>query len=181
MKRLLLLLPLLLAGCRGPDVHLAPGVPFQLRAAGEGPDVFVNQEVVFQMPDGKVETALATVENRDGRLIIVAGTPLGQTLLVVKVQGRETTVDARIPIPGDLDPRTLAGLVQLCLWPADALRQGLRNPDTSIREDGDVRTLLRKGRPVWIVTREGAAPRYRRITLESPSMRLKVRIRTLEE
>jgi len=182
MKRLLLLLfPLLLAGCRGPDVHLAPGVPFRLRPPAQGPVLFVNQEVTFQLPDGKVETALATVENRDGHLIVVAGSPMGQTLLVVKLEGREATADIRIPIPGDLDPRTLAALVQLCLWPADAVREGLANPDTSLVEEGGTRTLLRKGKPVWVITREGRAPPFRRIVLENPSMRLKVVIRTLEE
>jgi hypothetical protein len=175
MKRLLLL-ALLLAGCSSPELHLAPGVPFRLRPPAEGPTLFVNQEVVFTLPDGKSETALATVENRDGRLIIVAGSPLGQTLMVIKVQGRETTVDARVPIPGDLDPRTLAGLVQLCLWPLDSLRRGLGGPDTAVEQTGSVRTLLRKGRPVWVVTYEP-----KRILMENPSLRLKVQIRTLVE
>lgn len=181
MKRLALLLPLLLAGCRGPEVRLAPGVAFSLRDPAEGPQVFVNQEVRFTLPDGRTETALATIENRKGRLSIVAGTPLGQTLMVVVVTGAQATADVRIPIPGDLDPRTLAGLVQLSLWPADALRRGFADPATVLEEDGPTRRLLRKGRPVWIVTREGAAPPWRRITLENPSMRLKVEIRTLEE
>ena len=171
----------MLAGCRGPEVYLAPGVPFRLRGAGEGPTLFANQEVVFRLPDGRTETALAALENRDGRLSLVAATPLGQTLLVVTLHGSEVAVDARIPIPGDLDPRTLAALVQVCLWPADSVRRGLLDPGTTLKEDGPTRTLLRKGKAVWIITREGAAPPYLRVTLDNPSMRLKVQIRTLEE
>jgi hypothetical protein len=181
MKRLLLLLPLLLAGCRGPDVYLAPGVPFRILAAEEGPELFASQEVLFRLPDGRQETALAALENKGGRLSLVASTPMGQTLLVVTVTGSDAKADARIPIPGDLDPRTLAALVQLCLWPADAVRKGLTNPATSLEEAGATRTLLRKGKPVWIITREGEAPPYRRVVLENPSMRLRVQIRTLEE
>ena len=181
MKRLLLILPLLLAGCRGTEVYLAPGVPFRLRAAGDGPSLFANQEVVFRLPDGRTETALATVENRDGHLTLVAATPFGQTLLVVTLNGSEAAADARIPIPGDLDPRTLAALVQLCLWPAESVRSGFQNPGTTLEEAGPTRTLLRKGKAVWIITREGAAPPYRRVTLENPSMRLTVQIRTLED
>jgi len=180
VKRFLLLLPLLLAACRGPEVYLAPGVPFKLRPAGDAPAFFVNQEVVFRLPDGRMETALAALENKDGQLSIVAGTPLGQTLMVITLKGSEAKADVRIPLPGDLDPRTLAGLVQFCAWPAESVRAGLPE-GCELKEEGPRRILLRKGRPVWTALREGDGPPYREILLENPSLRLSVKIRTLEE
>lgn len=181
MKRGWWLLPwVLLAGCRGPEVYLAPGVPFRIRPAALGPALSVDQEVTFVLPDGRRETALASLEIKDGRMVVVASTGLGQTLLVVTVEGDQARAERRIPLPGDLDPRALAGLVQLCLWPADDLRQGLANPATALEEAGTGRVLRRKGKPVWVITREGAAPPYRKVVLENPSMRLRVEIRTLE-
>jgi len=187
-RRLLLplLLPLALAGCRRPAaepaaaVYLAPGVPFRLCPPETGPDLEVTQEVVFTFPDGRRETTLATLENHGGVMEMVASTPLGQTLFVIRVQGSDAKVDARIRVPGDLDPRVLPALVEFALWPAGAVRAGL-GPGARLAEDGPVRTLLRKDRPVWTVTREGDAPPYRRLDLDNPGFGLRVRIRTLED
>ncbi len=180
---LLLLLPLLLAGCRRPAttrVYLAPGMPFRLCPPEAGPDLSVTQEVVFQFPGGRRETALAAIENQGGRLSLVASTPLGQTLFVVRAQDGEVKVDARIPLPGDLDPRVLPALVQLALWPAEALRAGL-GPEARLEQDGARRTLLYQDKVVWTVIWEGTAPPYRRLELTNPVLGLSVRVRTLED
>ena len=171
---------LLLAGCQKPQqVYLAPGVQFTVCAPEDGPELFVTQEVVFQLPGGRRDTALAAVENRGGTFSLVASTPLGQTLFVVKVRGAQVTVDKRIPLPGDLDPRMLPALVQFTLWPAEAVRRNLA-PGLELVEDGPRRSLLRKGRTVWTVLRDGAAPPYKTLVLENPSLQLTVNIRTLE-
>ncbi len=178
-----LLLPLLLAGCRRPqvqDVYVAPGVPMRLCAPEAGPDLAVTQEVVFQLPDGRRETALAVLQNRAGVMDLVASTPLGQTLLVIHAKGGAVTVDARIPIPGDLDPKALVALVQFALWPLDAVRAGLA-PGIRVEEDGSRRILLRRDRVVWTVAREGEAPPFRRLVLENPALGVRVRVRTLED
>ncbi len=180
---LLLLLPLLLAGCRRPavtQVYVAPGVPFRLCPPEAGPDLSVTQEVVFELPGGRRETVLAAIENRGGRMSLVASTPLGQTLLVIRARDGEMQVDARIPVPGDLDPRVLPALVQFALWPAEALRAGL-GPEARLEQEGPRRTLLRKDKVVWTITREGAAPPYRRLVLENPALGLSVQVRTLED
>jgi len=179
----LLLLPLLLAGCRRPaatQVYVAPGVPFRLCAPEAGPDLSVTQEVVFQFPDGRRETALAAIENRGGKLSLVASTPLGQTLFVIRAQDGEVKVDARIPVPGDMDPRVLPALVQFALWPLEALRAGL-GPGARLEQDGHRRTLLRKDKVVWTVDWEGTTPPYRRLELTNPALGLSVRVRTLED
>lgn len=179
----LLLLLLLLAGCRRPDpgsVRLARGVPFRLCPPESAPDFFADQEVQFSLPDGARETLMTAVENRGGTLSLVASTPLGQTLFVVRVRSGAVSVDARVPLPARLDPRMLPALVQFALWPLDAVRGGL-GPGITCEEQGAGRTLLRQGRVVWRVTRTGAAAPFRSLLLENPGMGLTLRIRTLDE
>ena len=177
MKPQWLLLLALLAGCRPPrlpEVYLAPGVRFRLRPAAEAPPMFLTQEVVCRLPGGAEETTVAVLENGPAGFSVVASSPLGQTLFIVRVEGARVRVDARVPVPGDLDPRVLPGLVQFALWPAGAVRRGL-GPEVTLVEEGPRRSLLRKGRPVWTATREGAI-----LLLENPAMQLTVRVRTLE-
>ena len=179
----LLLLPLLLAGCRAPEtttVQVAPGVPFRLCPPEAGPDFFANQEVVFQFPGGRQETVMAAIENRGGGLSLVASSAMGQTLFIVRVKGTAVTVDTRIPIPGDLDPRVLPALVEFTLWPVEALRAGL-GAGIALTAEGDRRTLTRRGKVVWTVVREGAAPPFRSMVLDNPALGMSVRIRTLED
>jgi hypothetical protein len=179
---LALLLPLLLAGCRRPagEVLVAPRVPFRLCPPEAGPDLFVTQEVVFHLPGGRRETALAVIENGGGTLSLVASTPMGQTLFVVRLRGTVATVDARAPLPGGLDPRALAALVEFALWPAEAVGRNLA-PGIRFEQDGARRTLLRDGKVAWTVIRDGEAPPYSRMELVNPDLGLDVDIRTVTE
>jgi len=186
MRRSWLILPValaaLLAGCRppaGPEVQLAPGIPFRLRPPQDGPSMFLTQEVVFRLPGGGEETAIAVLENRGGTFSVVASSPMGQTFFIVRMRGPEVTVDTRIPIPGDLDPRVLPALVQVALWPAAAVREGL-GPGVGLREEGPLRSLTRKGKTVWTATRDGEGDPPPRLVLENPGLHLRVQIRTLE-
>ena len=170
-------------GCRPPagaEVYLAPGVPFRLCAPQAAATLFITQEVVFRLPGGTEEIAQAVLENRDGTFSMVASTPMGQTLFVVQVKGSAVTVDSRIPIPGDLDPRVLPALVQFSIWPADAVRRGL-SPEVQFLEEGPKRSLIRKGKTVWTVTRTGEEWPPRTLLLDNPGLHLSARIRTLDE
>ena len=180
-KAALVLVPLLL-GCQradSPQVYLAPGVPFRLCPPREGPAMFLTQEVVFRLPGGGEETAIAVLENKGGTFSVVASSPMGQTLFIVQVKGADVTVDARIPIPGDLDPRVLPALVQMVLWPVASVRQGL-GPDVELLETGPVRSLVRKGKTVWTATRAGQGELPETVILENPGLHLRVQIRNLE-
>jgi len=181
-RPVLLLLLLLLAGCRPPvgTVYLARGVPFRLCPPEAEADFFATQEVDFTLPGGRRELLLAAVENRGGVLSMVVSTPMGQTLFTVRVQSGAAAVDARVPLPAQLDPRLLPALVQFALWPEPVLRAGLA-PGIRLEQDGARRTLLRKDKVVWTVLREGEGPLYRGLTLESPDLGITLRIRALDE
>jgi hypothetical protein len=141
--------------------------------------MFITQEVVFQLPGGGQETAIAVLENRGGTFSVVASTPMGQTLFIVKVKGAEILVDTRIPIPGDLDPRVLPALVQMVMWPAAAVRQGL-GPGVELLEEGPRRSLVRKGKTIWTATRIGSGDPPKELVLDNPGLHLSVHIRNLE-
>jgi hypothetical protein len=181
-RSLILLLFLLLAGCQKPpiyNIYVAPGVPFRLCPPEAEPDFFATQEVVFGFPGGRRELVIAAIENQGGTLNLVASTPMGQTLFSVRVRSDTAAVDTRVPLPGGLDPRVLPALVQFALWPAEAVRASL-GPGLRFEQDGTRRTLLRKDKVVWTVTREGAPPAFTRMVLENPALGLTLRIRTLE-
>jgi hypothetical protein len=180
MRRLLPVILLLsaLPGCRGPaagEVAVAPEVNFRLCLPETGPAFFALQELAFSFPGGRRELVVAAIENKGGAMNLVVSSPLGQTLFTVQVRGRAALVDARVPLPPGLDPQLLPALVQLALWPAEALRAGLE-PGTTLEQDGPRRSLLHKGRVVWTVARDGAG-----LVLENPAQGLTVRVRTLEE
>jgi hypothetical protein len=177
-----LLLLLLLSGCGRPtsaDLYVAPGVPFRLCRPEAEPDFFATQEVRFGLPGGRRELIIMAIENRGGVLNLVASTPMGQTLFSVRARAGAVTVDARVPLPGSLDPRLLPALVQFALWPAEAVAAGL-GPGLRFEQDGNRRSILRHGQVVWTVTREGEPPAFASLVLENPAQGVTLHIRTLE-
>jgi len=185
--KLLRLWPLLalslLAACRPPSsgpLWLSRGVPFELRAPANGPRFFSSQEVVFHLPDGHEEQLITSVENDGEHLSIVASTPMGLTLFTLQLKAGKVTVDERVPLPKVFDPRLLPALVQLSDWPLEDLRRGLR-ADASLEDEGNVRTLRRKGKVILTLKREGTAPPYRKNVLEIPSVSVSAVITTLED
>ncbi len=178
MKALLALsLALLLGGCRPLEpgsTLLAPRTAFHLRPPAEGPRIFETQEVVFELPDGRTETLLTTVENGPEALSVVASTPLGQTLFVIRMEGDSPKVDARIPLPQGLDPLLVPALIQFSRWPLASVRKGL-GPGVEVREEGTERWLVRGGRVLWRQRRDPEG-----LSLENPALRIRARIRILE-
>jgi hypothetical protein len=167
------LLLLLLLGC-------GPSLPYALRPASEGPKGFATQDVVFRMADGGSEHVLASVENDGKRLTIVASSPLGQTLFVLRTEDGKVDLEARVPLPKAFDPRLLAVLVELSDWPLESARKGLP-AGSELREEGSLRTLLRRGKVLLTLDRRGPAPPWKSVTLTLPAQGLEAVITTLED
>ena len=172
MSRRFAALLLVLVGC-------GPTLPFALRPASEGPKCFATQDVVFQLPGGP-EHVLTSVENDGRRLTIVASSPLGQTLFVLRSEDGKVDLEARVPLPRTFDPRLLAVLVELSDWPLEAARKGLPT-GAELREEGSVRTLLRRGKVLLTLDRQGPAPPWKQVTLKLPAQGLEAVITTLED
>jgi len=173
VRIILLVLPALLA-CK-------PGaLPYALRPADTGPRFFTTQDVLFRLPGGRTERFMTTVENDGSRFSIVASSPMGQTLFILKVKDGLVATDARVPLPAEFDPRLLPILIQLSDWPLEEARRGLE-AGMELREEGPTRTLLRGGKSLLTLTREGSAPPYRTTELRCPSMGLEATITTLDD
>ena len=115
---------LLLGGCRTPSsgpIWLGRGVPFVLRPPSEGPKLFTTQEVIFQLPEGREERLLTSMENDSDRLSIVASSPMGQTLFTLQLRQGAVTLDAR-PTAGVLGkPDATRSVAALAIPPVAGL------------------------------------------------------------
>jgi hypothetical protein len=175
MRSLALLFCLLACACR-PSLSL----PFELRPPGTGPAFFATQAVTFHLPMGRTEEVVTTVENGPESMAVVATSPMGLTLFVLKLKDGAVALDARVPLPKEFDPKLLPTLIQLSEWPLAEATKGL-DPGLTLTEEGAVRTLSRKGRPFLTLTRTGGGPPFRNVVLDCPPMGLQVDIKTLED
>lgn len=101
----------------------------------------------------------------DASAVRVAALALGQRVASLSWDG--TTFDAQVASqvpPAITAPRILTD-VQLAWWPAAAVEAGLP-PDFALEVSAAGRTLRRGGATVAIVTYEGTAPAWRRVTLQ---------------
>lgn len=159
---------------------LGPGVPFVLRTPAEGPLLFATQEVSLQLPGGRKERLIASLENDADHMNIVASSPMGQTLFILQLSQGTVRLDARVPLPKAFDPRLLPALLQFTNWPLEEVRKGL-GAGAELHDDQQTRSLHRKGQIILTLQREGEAPPYRRITLAMPLASIRAIITTLED
>jgi hypothetical protein len=136
--------------------------------------------VVFRLPGGRSERFLTTVENDGRRLSVVASSPMGQTLFILRTDGGPVELDARVPLPAEFDPVLLPTLIQLTDWPLEEARRGLPR-GAELREEGPRRTLYRNAKPLLVIDREGDAPPYRHVSIRIPPVGLEAEITTLDD
>jgi hypothetical protein len=172
-----------LAGCRPPTmtpVYVDRGVPFLLRAPQTGPAFTATQELVFQEPDGRLNRLITSLENNADHMGLVASAPLGQLLFILDVRQGSVAQDVRVPLPKQFDPRLLPALVQLADWPLEEARHGLQR-DAELLEEGNLRTLRRKGSVVLTIRREGSAPPFQKVIFDLPLLHIHAVMTTLED
>jgi len=178
MRHLLLLAcSLFLLACTTGDT-LRLGWDASFHFAPPGPTFFANQLVIITLPDGSEQTLLCSVESGSESLVVVASTPLGQTLFTASLRNGIATVEAHLPLPSKADPRALLAAVQLAEWPLEELQKGLRG-NLELKEEGPLRTLLKGGRPFLLIRRERVPKQA--LSFELPDSRTKVLILPLEE
>lgn len=165
---------LLLPGCR-PRLSF----PYTLRPASTGPAGFATQDVLFKLPGGRTERLLTTVENDGSKVSVVVSTPLGQTLFILTWADGPAQVDARVPLPAELDPTLLGALIQLSEWPLEEARKGLP-PGWELLESGGNRTLRKGGGVLLVLDREGTSPPWNRVLLRFPRFGVEAEITTLD-
>lgn len=182
MRRHWLVLPLLLVlgACDesgGKCAALIGGGSYCLQpTAARAPfEVLQKVEAGFQ---GRRETLIAEIESDADGLRFVGLTPFGHKLLQVgydnRVASASTLPDRR------LGPALLVALLQIALWPADAVRAGLQAPLT-LEEDARGRRILNAGEPTLSIEHGGGEPPWPRMRLIVHAAGLELDIETLPE
>ena len=137
---------------------------------------FDAQQIVKVSFAERKETLIIELESGADGLRLVGLTPFGQKLLQMHYDNSNINVTTA---PGaNFDPVLLVSLLQLTLWPADSVRQGL-NADMSLEESGNSRRILYRNETILTATRIGTKPPYDRIILSIPSVKLEIDIKSL--
>jgi hypothetical protein len=184
MNRLALLAAiavLALAGCAsGNSVNLAPGYTYALRAPASGRQFTALQEIVIKTPDGREERLVSQLENDATSMRLAAFTPMGQTLLTVRFDGRSVQTASPLPVPPAFDARFVLALIQLALWPEAEVVEGL-GVGVTLTSRANERELHGGGRILWTIKTTGASVPYDTVDMRSVAARFAVRITTLPE
>ncbi|RJX30790.1 MAG: DUF3261 domain-containing protein [Oxalobacter sp.] len=126
---------------------------------------------------GRKENLLAEIESSSSGLHFVGLTPLGHKLLHINYNNREARA---FTTPNkQLDPGLMVALVQLTLWPADAVRKGLKG-NLTLEETHEYRRLLKGRKTVIAIRRFGSQLPYDRLQISIPSAELALDIKTLD-
>lgn len=127
---------------------------------------------------GKQETMIVKLEVDAAGMRFVGLTPFGHSLLSASYDNRTATVtqsvDTRLP------PIMLIALLQIALWPGDALRAGLEAPLRLEEKDGQ-RRILNRDSVTLTINYIGIQPPYQRIKLDFKGVAIQIDIETLPE
>ncbi|RZI43910.1 DUF3261 domain-containing protein [Herbaspirillum sp. HC18] len=181
MKRILIsMAALLLCGCTaagGGCVPLAFGARYCLADAA-GPE-FETEQAVTVTHSGQ-STVHMIVRIRSGKegFHIAGITPLGQTLFQLSSDNR--TLQSQLPpgAEGRIDGTLLAGLLQLAIWPADQVRQGLPD-DVSLIERPGERIIHVGTKKLMTISWEGTALPYSHMRVDAWDAQLVIDSREL--
>lgn len=147
-----------------------------LQASSAIPPIAWQERVDVARP-GFSETMIAELESDDAAMHFVALSPLGQTLFRVDDDNRELSFDSRIG--RDFDPALFLALLQMALWPAESVRQGLVSPLTLEEADGRRRIVV-DGRVLVEVIYTGARLAHEHLTIAVPDAQLTLEITPLD-
>ena len=171
---------LAMAACAGPDPRCAglPGGGRYCLQPTTAVAPFETQQKVEAAFGERRETMIVEIEADANGMRLAVLTPFGHKLVEMRYDNREATA-AATPDPR-LDPALTMALLQLALWPADAVRAGL-GAGMTIEEGGRQRRILLAGEILMIVNYTGDAAPYRRLQLALPAARLELDVETLSD
>lgn len=156
--------------------RLPGGAVYCLQASSAIPPLAMQDRVDVVRP-GFGETMIAELESDDDGMHFVALSPLGQTLFRVDDDNRSLSFDNRIG--RDFDPALFLALLQMALWPAESVRQGLASPLTLEEEEGH-RRIVADGRVRVEVVYTGARLAHEHLRITVPDAQLTLDITPLD-
>lgn len=132
---------------------------------------FDAQQKVEVVVNGHRETLIVEIESDADSLRCVGLTPFGIKLMEVIYDNHSakstTTTDSR------LDPALLVALLQLSLWPTDAVRSGL-SATLTLEETENGRRVLSGDDTLLMINYTGTKLPYQHLHLTIPSMGLEL-------
>lgn len=182
MKQLWVLMSVLLlsacAGDAGNCVRLSGGARYCL-VDGPGPQ-FETEQAATVTYSGNTMHMLTRIRSGKDGLHFAGVTPLGQTL--IQVSWENSVLHAQLPpgAPNRLDGALFVALLQLAVWPAERVREGLSDQLTLIEQNG--RRIVNDGdRTLLTISWEGTTLPYDRLRFEAPAARLVIDAHVLNE
>jgi hypothetical protein len=182
MKALLklTLLTVLLCACARPEpgcARLPNGGQYCLQATSFAPAFSVRQQVVARFKDQR-EMLIADIENRQDGLDFVGLTPFGLTVFQASYDNH-TAKAARLP-DARLSPELLLSMLQLALWPADAVRRGLGG-DAEVQDGPGMRRIFVRKELLMELKHDASPIPYQRMQINWPTLDMSLDIRALVE
>lgn len=123
------------------------------------------------------DTLIVELEVDSAGLRFVGLTPFGQKLIAL---GYDNHAASATTLPDSrISPALLVALLQIALWPSDAVRAGLEAPLT-LEENAGQRRILNRGEPTLSIEHGSGPPPWRRIHLTVHAADLELDIETLD-
>ena len=169
-----------LTACGGSDPRCASlpgGEQYCLQPSSAVAPFNVTQKI-DAMVGGRRESMIVEIEVDKQAMHVVALTPFGQTLIQASYDNHEARAgrwpDAR------LKPAQFLALLQIALWPSEAVRAGL-DPSLVLDEAAGQRRVLQNGELLLEVGYTGARPPAGDMRIVLPTMTMQYDITTLDQ
>lgn len=131
----------------GACANLPDGGFYCLQSAATVPAFVLQQKADFNF-GGQRQTLILSIESGADGIRLAGLTPFGHKVLELNYDNRIASVSAQQD--RRLSPELLIALLQITLWPADVVRNGL-DPTPGLEDNKDIRQLLREGKPVMTI------------------------------
>ena len=180
-RELIALLPALgLAACAHPVRPPALRLPaLKLAPASLGASLSLAQRLtVRELPGGAGNTAERSIDVQlqvDAQALRLAAFALNQRVLMIVWDGRELQVQRHPMLPAEVDAARVLRDIQLCYWPAEAVRAAL--PAGWTLQDERSRRVLSNEQDPQVVIDYSAEPRWQgRAELDNRAERYRLSI-----
>lgn len=137
----------------------------------------VQQKVEIQYKN-RHEIMIADLEVNPQGLQFVTLTPLGQKVL--QINDDNTTISQQSMVKSAINSAFLVGLLQLALWPSDAISSGLKPPLT-MTETGQARMIRSEDATVVSIQYQDKSVPYQQLSIRLPQLSLSLDISQLDE
>ncbi|MCB5183727.1 DUF3261 domain-containing protein [Methylobacillus gramineus] len=139
---------------------------------------FETQQQVDITFNGKHESMIASIENDAHGLDFVGLTLFGQKIMHLRYNNHDAS--ALLSPDKRLDPALMLALLQLALWPADAVMAGL-DPAMQLEESAQARHINRGGKVLMDIQYTDPAIPYRQLAISIPAAQMTLNITSLPE